>query len=132
MLIGRLIRPLLTGLLYTLLSLPLISHGVYVISSTPKLPIAIFVFHIFPSFIDHQTAFPFQKSHETAYAYFGRYLHKYMYMIRTHLCLYYAHSFPFAQFSQYYPYFQPFFSIKYFPSVLRCPNYMIFAVPTCM
>ena len=118
-------------LLFLLVSIK-ICHRVYIISLTPKFPVAVCKFHISPFLIYHQTTLPFQIPHESRNAHFERDTYQHMDMIRAYLSLDHLHSFPLAQLSQYLSYFHSPFFIKYFPPVFWREHDMILAIPFCM
>ena len=62
---------------------------IYVITSTPKMSIPIFVFQIRMSVEYHERTFSFQISHKVRYIYIRRYAHQHMYMIRARFCFMY-------------------------------------------
>ena len=78
--------------------LSVFTHGIYVISLTPKFAIAVRKFHVPPFLEYHQATFPFQIPHESRNAHFGRDAYIHVYMIRTYFSLYDLRPFPLAQF----------------------------------
>ena len=55
-----------------------------------------------------------------------------MYVIRTHLCLYNRHLFPFTQLPQNFSYLSAFFAEEYFAPILRRKYDVVFAIPLRM
>ena len=72
----------------------ILTYCIHVISLTPKFAISVGKLHISPFLEYEQTTFPFQISHKSRNAHFGRYPNQYMYMVRTYLSLYYLNTFP--------------------------------------
>ena len=110
----------------------ILTHCINIIPFTLKLTVSICKFQVSVFLEYHQTTLPFQVSHETRYAQFGRYTHQYMYMVRAHFSFYYFHSFPLAQGAQYFSYLQAFFFEKHFSAILWGKHYMILAIPFCV
>ena len=109
-----------------------ICYCVHIVSSTPELPIPVLKFHVAPSLIYHQTAFSFQKSHESWHTHLWRDTYQHMNMIGAYFRFYDFYSFPPTQLPKYCPDLNPFLFIKYFPSVFWCKHHMILAIPLCM
>ena len=116
-------------LLYLLYILPCC---VYVVLQTPIFLIPIFIFQLQVLFVDHQTAFSLEISHETRYRNLRRDFHQHMLLVRAHLCLYHLYFFQLHSILSISPILPPFFPIKYFPTVFWHEYNMIFAISSRM
>ena len=72
-------------------------HCIYIVSSAPEMPVAIFVLQIGVPVEDHQRALPFQIPHKLYYTQIRRYLHKHVYVVGTCFCFDDIYFFLFAQ-----------------------------------
>ena len=63
---------------------------------------------------------------------FGRDFYKHMDVVRVHFCLNNFYLLPLTQLSQYFSYFFPLLSVKYFSPIFWGKYYVIFAIPTRM
>ena len=109
-----------------------ICYSVYIVSFAPKFPIPVCKFHVPPFLKDHQTALPFQISHESRYTHLRRYTCQHMHMIRTDFTFYDLYSFPRTQLPQNLSDLCPFLFEKYFPPIFRRKHDMILAIPLRM
>ena len=72
----------------------ILTYCIHIISLTPKFAIPVGKLHISPFLEYKQTTFPFQISHKSRNAHFGRYANQHMYMVWAYLSLYYLNTFP--------------------------------------
>ena len=104
------------------------SHGIHLISLTPKLAVSVGKLHITPLLKNQKFAFSFEIPHKSRNAHFRRDTYQHMYMVWAYLTLYYFYAFPLAEFPKYLPYLQPFLFEKHLAPILWRKDNVVLAI----
>ena len=103
-----------------------------IVTSTPEMPIPIFVLQVCRTIKDHQGTFSFQVSHKLRHTQIRWNTYQHMNVVRTSLCFQYFYLFQIAQLTQDFSDIFFDLSIDYLTTIFGHKYNVILAFPGCV